>query len=136
MSAAVDQFCDKLRDQLNAIEGRFAAFTADMQSLSEKAEASVRGKLDEARAKVEAQKGKIEKTRDNLKAMAQQKVAETKEAINVWKANHETRKLKARADRAEDYAADAIIYAQAAIDRAEEAILEAVVARMDADAVK
>jgi len=52
MSAAVDQFCDKLRDRLNAMEGRFESFTADMQSLSEKAETAVRGKLEEARTKV------------------------------------------------------------------------------------
>ncbi len=54
----------------------------------------------------------------------------------MWQAKQETQKLKARADRAEAYAADAITYAVAAIDRAEEAILGAVVARMDADAVK
>jgi len=75
MSAAVDQFCGKLRDRLNAIEGRFESFTAEMQSLSEKAETAVRGKLEEVRSKVETQKKHFEQTRHNLEAMAQQKVA-------------------------------------------------------------
>ncbi len=136
MSVAVDQFCDKLRDRLNAIEGRFESFKAEMQSLSDQAETAVRGKLEEVRSKLEAQKKHVEQTRDNLKAMAQQKVAETREAVNQWKARGETRKLQARADWAEAYAADAIANALASIDEAEEAILDAVVARIDADAAK
>jgi chromosome segregation ATPase len=136
MSVAVDQFCDKLRDQLNAIEGRFESFKADVQSLSDKAETAVRGNLEEVRGKLEAQKRHIEQTRDKLKAMAQQKAAETREVVKEWKAKRQTQMLNARADRAEDYAADAIVYALAAIDRAYEAILDAVVARMDVDATK
>jgi hypothetical protein len=36
MSTAVDQFCDKLRDRLNAMEARFESFKAEMQSLADK----------------------------------------------------------------------------------------------------
>jgi len=46
------------------------------------------------------------------------------------------RKLNSRADRAEIYAEDAIDYAVASIDEPEEAVLEAVVARIDADAAQ
>jgi hypothetical protein len=53
--------------------------------------------------------------------------------VNAWKAKRETRQLKARADRAEAHAADAVDFALATIDEAEEAILDAVVARIDAD---
>jgi hypothetical protein len=60
-------------------------------------------------------------------------VSETKEAVKDWKAKRETKKLNSRADRAEEYAADSIDYAIAAIDQAEEAILDAVIARCDAD---
>jgi len=63
-------------------------------------------------------------------------MAGTKEAVSDWKAKRETRKLNARADRAETYAADAIDYAMTSIDEAEEAILDAVVARVDADAAQ
>jgi hypothetical protein len=38
MSAQVDQFCDKLRDRLNAVEGRLRAFETDMQGLPAQAE--------------------------------------------------------------------------------------------------
>jgi hypothetical protein len=38
MSAAVEQLCDRLRDWLNAIEGRLRTFKANIRDLSEKAE--------------------------------------------------------------------------------------------------
>jgi hypothetical protein len=71
-----------------------------------------------------------------MQARAQQKVAATNEEISQWKAKREVRKLNARADRAEDYAADAIDFAAAAVDEADAAILDAVVARLDADAAE
>ena len=52
------------------------------------------------------------------------------------KASRETRKLNARADRAETYAADTIDFAVASIDEAEDAILESAVARIDTDAAQ
>jgi hypothetical protein len=134
MSAKVDQFCDKLRDRLDAVEGRLESFKTNVQALPEQAEKALRDKLDEARNRLQARKERLEQTRANLKARAQQKMAETKEAVGEWKAKRETRKLTAREDRAEAEAADAIDYAVGCIDEAEEAILEAVVARIDADA--
>jgi len=136
MSATVDQFCDKLRDRLNAIERRLQTVKADIQSHSEDATNAVRGKLEEAKTKLHAEKERVEKIRANLKARADQKIAETKEAVNQWVKKREIHKLQARAERAEAYAADAIAYAMVTIDEAEEAILDAVVSRMDADTVK
>jgi len=133
MSAPVDRICDGVRDRLNAIEGRLQAFKANIQDLSEKAESGLRHQLEEARSKLQTQKEKAEQARASLTTRAKQKIADTKEAVREWKAKRETRKLQARADRAEAYAADAIAYALATIDEAEEAVLEAVVARVDAD---
>jgi chromosome segregation ATPase len=136
MSAAVDQFCDKLRDRLNAIEGQLRTVKATIQSRSEEAGKALRGKLDEARAKLQAQKERVDQARANLKAMAEQKTAETKEAASEREADRATGNLEARADRAEAYAGEAITYALAGIDMAAEAVLDAVVARLDADGTK
>lgn len=135
MSEKVDQFCDKLRDRLTAIEGRLKTVKSDIKTHSEEAGKAIRGKLDQARTRLHAEKEKVDKLRANLKVRAEQKIAETKEAVNEWKKKHEIHKLQARAERAEANAADAIAYALFSIDEAEEAILDAVVARMDADAV-
>ncbi len=136
MSAKVDEFCDRLRDRLDAVEGRLHSVKTNIQALPEQTEDALRDKLDEVRARLQGQKEHIDQTRANLKAWAQQKAAETKEAVSEWKAKREARQLNARADRAEAYAADAIDFAAAGIDEAEEAILDAAVARFDADAAQ
>ncbi|HJZ91236.1 MAG TPA: hypothetical protein VKE40_10210 [Gemmataceae bacterium] len=136
MSAKVDEFRDTLRDRLDDVEGRLQSVKTNIETLSDQAEKALRDKLDQARAKLQGQKKRVEQTWANLQARAQQTMAETKEAVSEWRAKRETRKLNARADRAERYAADAIDFAVASIDEAEEAILEAVVARIDADAAQ
>jgi len=119
MSVKVDQFCDKLRDRLNALEGQMQSVKTSVKDVPAKAEKAVREKLDQARTKLEAQKERVEKARVELKARADQKVAEVKEAINEWKAKHEVRKLNARAERSEAYADAAMVLALASIDEAE-----------------
>jgi tetrahydromethanopterin S-methyltransferase subunit G len=136
MSATVDQFCDKLRDRLNAIEEGLESVKANMQTHSEAAEEAVRAKLNEAHTRLEAEREHVERTKASLRALALQKINESKEAVNEWKAKREVRKLQVRADKAETYAADAVAYALATIDEAEEAVLGAAVARMDAEAAK
>lgn len=136
MSTTVDQFCDTLRDRLNVLGARIRTANAEMQALSGQAEKVVRAKLEEARTSLQSQKERIEQARANLKARGQQKIVETKEAISEWKAKREIQRLQARADRAEAYAADAIALATASISEAEEAILDAMVARIDAEAAQ
>ena len=133
MSAKVDQFCDTLRDQLNLIEERLQAAKVNLEGLPEQAEKAVRAKVEQARTSLQAQRERVELTWANLKASAEERVAETKEMVSQWKANHEMRKLQARADGAEAHAECAIEFAVVAIGEAEEAILDAMVARMDAD---
>lgn len=134
MSAKVDNFCDNLRDKLNAVEARVESVKANIESLPGKMDKAVQVKADEVRATLQANKQRIEKTRSDLRAWAEQKNAATKEAIREWKAKGEAKKLTARADLTEAYAEAAVTVALATIDEAEAAILEAVAARYDADA--
>jgi hypothetical protein len=136
MSTQVDQFCDKLRDRLDALDDRVQSAKARIRSLPEHGEEAVREKLEESRNDVQARKQRFAESVAKMQAGAQQKVAATKEEISRWKAQREVRKLNARADRAEDDAADAIDFAAAAIDEADAAILDAVVARLDANAAQ
>jgi uncharacterized protein (DUF342 family) len=136
MSVNVDKFCNDLKGRLNVIERRVETVKANIQAFSGQAEKVVRDKLEAARNRLQAEKERVDQVRKNFKAQAQQKVAETKDAVNEWKKKNETRMLNARADRAAAYAEDAVALAVAGIDEAEEAILDAVVTRMDADATK
>ena len=67
MSVKVDQFCDKLRDRLNALEGQMQSVKTSVKDVPAKAEKAVREKLDQARTKLEAQKERVEKARVELK---------------------------------------------------------------------
>jgi chromosome segregation ATPase len=134
VSTKMDQFYDNLRDGLDTVEGRLKSVRTKMQALREQGEKALREKLDGARHTLQSQKERGDQTRANLKARAEQKMHDIKEAVSEWKAKRETRKLNARADRAEAYAADAIDFVVASIDEAELAILDAVMARIDADA--
>ena len=136
MNAKVNQFCDGLRNRFHAVEERLAAVKTNMQAVAKEGDKALHEKLDAARRQLQAQKERVEKTQEKLKAGFRQKMTETKEAVNEWKAKREVQKLNVRADRAEAYAADAIDFALATINEAEEAMLDAVVARMDADATK
>ncbi len=60
----------------------------------------------------------------------------THDKIVQWKEQHDAKRLVAPADLAEDYAVTAMGIAATAVDEAERAAVEAVVARMDADGSK
>ena len=68
-----------------------------------------------------------------MKNWADERKAVTSDKIAEWKAKREIGKLASRADRAERYAAAAVDVAVAAVDEAEQASLEAWLARQDAD---
>jgi len=135
MSARVDQFCDQLRDHLNGLENQVDTLKSNLQKLPKQGEQVLQKNLNEARSRIEGQKKKVEQAQASLKARAEQKIGQAKEAINEWKAKRDVSKLNSRADRAEQYAADAVCIAVAALDEAEVAIFDAVIARMDADNV-
>ena len=133
MSARVDQFCDQLKDRLNALESQVETVKSNLEKLPKQGEQALQKSLNEARGKLDGQKKKVELAQAGLKARAEQKIAQTKEAINEWKAKRETGRLNSRADMAEQFAADAVCIAIAALDEAEEAIFDAVMARRDAE---
>jgi hypothetical protein len=136
MSERVNKFCDGLKERLGALEKLVQSVKANVQALPGKAEKAVQDKANEARAKLRTQKERLDKTRADLKAWGEQKKAETETMIREWKTKREVKKLNARAARAEEYAEAAMFLALANIDEAEEAVLDAVAARLDAEAAQ
>jgi hypothetical protein len=136
MSQRVDKFCDGLRDRLNAMAAQVESVKVDIQALPGKAERALQEKVGEVRARLHGQKQRVEKARADLKVWAEEKQTETQATVRAWNATRESKTLNGRAERAEAYAEAAVIHALASIDEAEEAILDAVAARKDADAAK
>ena len=137
MSGQVDQFCDALRDQLNVIEDRVQSVKANLEALPEQAEKAVRAKLEQARANMEAQKERVDQALAPIWRLAPPSGLQRRRRQSIsGRRRRETAKLQTRAEVAEAYAADAIEFAVATISEAEAAMLDAVVARMDADTVQ
>jgi hypothetical protein len=68
------------------------------------------------------------------KKWKEEKVAHTREAIGSWRQKREVKKLQTRAERAEDYASDLVTVAVLDFEEAEQAVLDAIAARFDAEA--
>jgi len=135
MSERVNKFCASLQSKLNNLEDRMTSLKTSLQSAPKQAEDALHKQLDHAQHKVESQKQAVAKARTSVQNWADKKKAEAKATIDSWKVRHEARKLEKRADQAEEYAAAAILVAVSSIDEAEQAVLEAIAARLDADAV-
>ena len=133
MSERVDQFCNNLRERLNAAEGRLDEVKASIGAAKTHTRANIEDKIDEARAAAEAQQSTLEDAQARIRANLGEKKAATVENIVRWKEERHVTKLERRAEFAEDDAVWAILLAADAIDNANLRALDAVVARMDAD---
>jgi molecular chaperone GrpE (heat shock protein) len=85
------------------------------------------------RERIEQQKEKNKNLQADIARWKQEKVAHTKEAIGSWRQRREIDKLESRAERAEDHAADMVSVAVDDFDEAQQALLDALAARYEAD---
>ena len=133
MSEKIDKFCEDLRSQLSAVDDRIQSLKSKVQASAAQSKEQVEADLNKAKADLEASKQKVEAKAAQMKAHLEAKKAETEEQIAAWKHKREVSKLEKRADRAENYAANATIVAAAAVDEADYAIVDAIAARIVAD---
>lgn len=133
MSITMNNFTKKLHGDLEAIEDRAKSLKESIQSVTKKTQTEIQSKLDEAKTNLNAKKQEFDENRAKLKAQFEEKESEMKSSVEEWKARREFKKLEHRANRDEDYAATAIFLAIAAMEEAEEATLEALSSRLDAE---
>jgi flagellar hook assembly protein FlgD len=133
MSKKMSDLYANLHVRLDTVGKHLKGAMAQLQSGSKETEAEIRAKLDAAKTKVAQTKADAEATKVRLQELAEAKKAEVKEQVTEWKAKHQKDKLEKRADRAEKYAEVCVELALASAAEAEEAILDALAARMDAD---
>ena len=88
---------------------------------------------NDIRARIDQQKERVRQRRFDIARWQSEKVAHTKEAIASWKQQREVDKLEARAERAKDYALDMVSAVVDDFEEAEQAVYEAVAARLEAE---
>ena len=133
MSEKVDNFCNDLRDHLNAVEERLDHAKANVQSAADEGREAVEAKKKKIEADFATKKDKVEDAKAKAKDWVDRKKAELEMDLDEWIAKREIRKLEKRAEHAEDYAVAAVNVAAAAVEEADYAILDAIASRMIAD---
>ena len=135
MSQSIDRFCEELRIKLTAIDDRLRGLKAKIDGGIQHAEQEVREQLERAHGRLEQQQARLAAAKSEIKNWAETEKATTRDQVAAWKAARETARLQRRADDTERYAAAMIEVAVAALDEAEQASLEAWLARQDADSI-
>jgi hypothetical protein len=136
MSERIDQFCDNLRVKLTSMDNKLRALKAAIDAKSKTAEQEVRAHLDALTKRIERDRAKANSAQNEAKKWVEERKAATKEKLAEWKTKREKANLQNRADGAERYASAAALVALAAVDEAEQAALEAWLARKDADSTQ
>jgi chromosome segregation ATPase len=136
MSETFDKFCSDIRAKIDDADKRLKDLKAGASSAGQKAKDDAKAHLATLENKAKEQQAKLEASQAKLRAWAEEKKTVTADKIAEWKAQRQIRELNDRADDAESYAAAAMQVAVSAVDEAEQAAIEAMVARIDADAVQ
>ena len=132
----IDRLYVSLRSKLAEVEARMNVLKAKIDAETQQAQQDAQQELGKLRMHIEKDRSKISAAQAEIKRWIEQKKATTNEKIAEWKAKRETSKLQDRAEDAERYAVIAADVAFAAIEEAEVAALEAVLARRDTDSAR
>jgi hypothetical protein len=133
MSERIDQFCENLRIKLTSIDKKMQQLKAHIDSKGHTAEQEVRIQLDAVKKHLEQDRTKVETAQADVKKWVDEFKLASHAKIAEWKNKCEKAELQSRAEHAERYAVAAAIVALAAVDEAEQAALEAWLARKDAE---
>lgn len=129
-------FSERMRQQLTDVRDSVDRTLADIQAGGAKASATMRTRRDEAQAAMEARRRDVESANAKMKTGAGAKKAEADSTIAGWKTRLDLQRLEHRADGAEEYATATTLFAWGAVQEADAAILDAIVARADFDEAK
>lgn len=126
MRVLPDQFYDRLRDRLNAIEARLDSVKADIRSLPWNARKALQRKLVDARTKLGALKERVEQTRTELVFPPPFATELSADSVSGWREKPDMRKP----DAAAVYVSASIDYAVAGIDEVGDAMLFAAASQL------
>jgi chromosome segregation ATPase len=128
-----DTLKQKLSEHIDAAKAKLDAMKKDVMDIHEEDMQALQEHREEIRQRLDQQKERAGKMQADIANWKQEKVAHTQERIGSWRQQREIEKLEARADRAENYAVDMVTTAAYDFEEAEQAVLEAVAARFDAN---
>jgi SMC interacting uncharacterized protein involved in chromosome segregation len=128
-----DNLKQKLAQHLDAARNKLEALKKDIVGMHEEDMDAFRTRRDELKKRLDGQKERTRQLQADIATWRSEKAAETKEAVASWRQRREIEKLESRAERAEDYAVDLVTAAALDFEEAEQAVLDAIDARFEAD---
>lgn len=133
----LDALKAKVRGQLEEASQKLAEMKQEIAADHQQDKKALSKKREEIQKRVEAQKQKFEEMRTDVSAWMSEKKSQTDATISSWRERREVEKLGRRADRASDFAVNALYIAIQDVEAAEAAVLDALDASLDyAEATK
>jgi hypothetical protein len=135
-SASTDELKRKLSEHIEAARLRLEELKQSFLELKDQDSAAMDQKAEDLRQRVEAQKERLGELRGALESWSREKRDQTRETIASWRQRRELAHLERRAERAEEEAVNTVLIALLDADEAEEAMFEAIRARIDVEGVR
>ncbi|WP_230532069.1 hypothetical protein [Microvirga roseola] len=129
----MSRLCDELRIKLHGIDRRLEALKSNGAATFSRSQDVLESQLDRVEQRIYNNRVAVEAANVRVKTWLAEKRAGSTAGGALWTERHETPLLEARADDAEAYAIAVFELAAAAADEATLAVLQAILARNDAD---
>jgi hypothetical protein len=133
MSERISRLCDELRIKLHGMDRRLEALKSNGVATFDHSRDVLESQLDRVEQRIYDNRVTVEAANVRVKAWLAEKKAGSVTGETLWTERHKAHLLEARADDAEAFAIAVFELAVAAADEATLAVLQAILARNDAD---
>jgi hypothetical protein len=135
MSERMSRLCDELRIKLHGMDRRLEALKSNGAATFDQSQEVLESQLDCVEQRIYDNRVTVEAANVRVKAWLAEQKARSVTGRALWTERHKAHRLEIRADDAEVYAIAVFELAAAAADEATLAVLQALLARNDADVV-
>lgn len=129
MSSSITKFSKRIRHKLHDVEQRLEALKVATEKQAEHAGQAIHKHVTSLEADAHKAKDQLDRANADMAAWAD----DAEETVKGWKTTFDVKMLQARADRSERNADAALVVALATVDKAEQAMLSASLARAEAE---
>jgi hypothetical protein len=133
MSERIGRLCDELRIKLHGMDRRLEVLKSNGMATFDQFQDVLESQLDRVEQRIYDNRVSVEAANARVKTWLTEKKAGSVAGEDRWTVRHKTHLLEVRADDAEEYAIAVFELAAAAADEATLAVLQALLARNDAD---
>jgi|SRR4029079_16944639 len=133
MGGAAEELKQRLSQQIDTAKRKLELLKKDISELRDDDMAGLSERQTELRTRLEQQRSFAEQLQTRIATWKGERRNRAVDAISSWEQRREIEKLEAHAQKAEEIALDMVTVATHDFEEAEQAVLEALAARMEAE---